>query len=1259
MWLFAISFLIFVFSSGVAKAQTFGCTPPMANDIVCENSKPGSDASNWDISGAGDSTIQGFATDISVSQGQTISFKINTNATAYAVTIFRLGYYGGTGARQIASVTPSVTLPQTQPACKTDPATLLYDCGNWAVSASWPVPSNATSGVYIALLKRTDTGGVSHIVFVVRNDASHSDILFQTSDESWQAYNAYGGNSLYGELDTFDLNNRAYKVSYNRPFITRGFGGESATWLFGAEFAMIQWLEQNGYDVTYFTGIDAARSGNLIRNHKVYTSTGHDEYWSGAHRTNVQAARDAGVNLAFFSGNEVFWKTRLENSIDGSNTPNRTLVCYKETLAFAKLDPADPPTWTGTWRDPSFSPPADGGKPENALTGTLFMVNGVAPDNPGTLSIQVPAADGKMRFWRNTAVASLAPNTTYTLPAQTLGYEWDVDADNGFRPAGAFQLSTTTASLTTDYLLDYGATYGAGTATHHLVMYRAPSGALVFGAGTVQWAWGLNSNHDDPWGGTQSPDLNMQQATINLFADMGVQPVTLQGGLLFAQKSTDTTPPVSTITSPTTGSTAQRGVPVTVTGTATDSGGGVVGGVEVSSDGGQTWHPATGRQSWTYIFTPLVSGPFQIMSRAVDDSGNLETPGPGVTVSVPLPPAGIDAQASEDSISPSSTVQTSAFSTSTGNELLLAFVATDYTSGANTTVSSVSGGGLTWVLVVRTNAQSGTSEIWRAFAPSSLSNVIVTATLSQAAVASITVTTFTGVDISGTNGSGAIGATKSASAASGAPTASLVTTRNNSWVLGVGNDFDKAIARTPGSGQNLIHQYLTPTGDTYWVQMQSNQIPSSGTNVSINDTAPTGDQYNLSIVEVLSPVGGTLFGISGAVSPSSIGSGTLLTLSGPASASTAADSSGNYSFANLGNGTYTVTPSKAGFTFSPASQTVTISGGNITSVNFTVAAVPTYVISGTVSPSSIGNGTLLTLSGTTNATLTGDSSGNYSFTGLLSGTYTVTPSRAGYMFSPTNQTVTINEASANAINFTGAAVPTFAISGTVSPASAGSGTVLTLSGTSSATLTADNSGNFSFAGLQNGSYTVTPNKTLFAFSPANQQVTINGGNVGGVSFAAASGETIFTTQTPVVTNGSDGVGVNYELGTVFSSGVAGQITAIRFWKASSESGTHTGHLWSATGQLLATVIFSGETASGWQQQNLTTPVSITANTNYVVTVNTGSTYYVATNSGLATSVVNGDLRTPVGNNGVYGTPGQFPTNSFQNSNYFRDVVFVP
>ncbi len=208
-------------------------------------------------------------------------------------------------------------------------------------------------------------------MFIVRNDASTSDIVVQTSDTTWQAYNNYGGNSLYtGGPGTGPA--RAYKVSYNRPFATRGVDG-GQDWVFNAEYPMVRWLEANGYDVSYITGVDTDRAASLLLSHRTFLSVGHDEYWSGAQRANVEAARNAGVNLAFFSGNEVFWKTRWENSIDGTGTAYRTLVSYKETHANAKIDPSA--EWTGTWRDPRFSPPADGGRPENALTGTIFLVN--------------------------------------------------------------------------------------------------------------------------------------------------------------------------------------------------------------------------------------------------------------------------------------------------------------------------------------------------------------------------------------------------------------------------------------------------------------------------------------------------------------------------------------------------------------------------------------------------------------------------------------------------------------------------------------------------------------------------------------------------------------------------------------------------------------------------------------------------------------------------------------------------------------------
>ena len=464
----------------------------------------------------------------------------------------------------------------------------------------------------------------------------------------------------------------------------------------------------------------------------------------------------------------------------------------------------------------------------------------------------------------------------------------------------------------------------------------------------------------------------------------------------------------------------------------------------------------------------------------------------------------IDAQAFGDGATASTTVKASAFSTTAANELLLAFVATDYRTGTNTTVTGVSGGGLVWVLVVRTNAQSGTSEIWRAFAPSLLSKVTVAATLSQAVVSSITVLSFTGIDPSGTNGSGAIGATKSASAKSGAPTASLVTTRNSAWVFGVGDDYDNAIARTPGSGQSLVHQDLASTGDTYWVQMQNIPTPLNGTNVTINDTAPTSDRYNLSICEVLPAPAAQTFSISGTLSPSSAGSGATVVLSGTSSNTVTADSSGNYSFAGLANGTYTVTPSNSGYSFSPPSQTLTINDANVANVNFTGTALSgqTFSISGTISPSAGGSGAAVTLNGKASATTTASSSGSYSFSGLANGTYAVTPSNAGFTFSPATQTVTLNGNSVTGVNFV--ASPAFAISGAISPAPSGTGATVTLSGAANATTTASSSGTYSFSGLANGAYTVTPSNTGFTFSPTAQAVTLNGNNVTGVDFTGTA-----------------------------------------------------------------------------------------------------------------------------------------------------------
>ncbi|MET4290655.1 VCBS repeat-containing protein [Bradyrhizobium sp. LB8.2] len=612
------------------QGGTIVADPAATNPIVLENQKQGTPQSIWQIDAGADSTkIQGFTTEISTDIGGTVQFKINnqTGAPNYHIDIYRLGYYGGNGARLITSLQHQAAASVMQPAPLKDASTGLVDAGNWSVTDSWAVPTTAVSGVYIANV--IDGTQIFQIPFVVRSDGSNSAIVFQTSDQTWEAYNPWGGANLYTGNGP-GVNGSAYAVSYNRPITTRdgGLEGTSNDMVFSAEYPAIYWLEQNGYDVSYISSIDAATNGSLLLNHQVYMEVGHDEYWTDSQVSNVQAAGHAGVNLTFLSGNEVYWQTRLAPSVDPSHTANRTLITYKDTHANQLIDPTG--TATGTFMDARFASTGGmSGIPSNALTGTVFQVDG---DSYGT--IKIPYGMTQLRLWRNAPIAGTAQGQTASLTPNLLGYEWDSSPDNGFRPAGLVDVSSTTLQ-TTKYLLDYGNTTGSGTATHNLVEFRDPvSGALVFSAGTVFWSWGLASGHDQYNLAPATPtDPNVQQAMVNLFADMGVQPATLQASLVIAAQSTDHTGPTSTIANLSATSVVE-GQSITVTGTASDAGG-VVGGVEVSTDGGSIWHPASStvgasNVTWTYTFAAGAPGQLKIQSRAVDDSLNLELPGTGV-----------------------------------------------------------------------------------------------------------------------------------------------------------------------------------------------------------------------------------------------------------------------------------------------------------------------------------------------------------------------------------------------------------------------------------------------------------------------------------------------------------------------------------------------------------------------------------------------------------------------------------------------------
>ena len=374
------------------------------------------------------------------------------------------------------------------------------------------------------------------------------------------------------------------------------------------------------------------------------------------------------------------------------------------------------------------------------------------------------------------------------------------------------------------------------------------------------------------------------------------------------------------------------------------------------------------------------------------------------TASATSGPLTIDTVASGDQSPANGSVSTQSFSTPQANELLLAFVSTDSSDTLSNTVTSVSGGGLIWEFVTRANNQRGDAEVWRAFTPAPLSNVSVTAALSQSAAASITVVAFSGVDTSGSNGSGAVGASATFSAPTGAPSGSLVTTRNNSWVFAVGNDWDNAIARTPGPNQALVHQYFASVGDTYWVQQQNAVTPAPATTVTMNDTAPTGDQFNFALVEVLpAPSATPDFSLSATPSNQSVQAGSGTTYSAGIAAQNGFTGTVDLSVSGLPSGvTGTFSPSSVSGSGSsqltintdastPAGSypfTVTATSGSLThtaSLTLVVTAAPDFTLAVSPSSQSIQSGAATTFT----ASIAGQNgyagAANLSVTGLPTG----------------------------------------------------------------------------------------------------------------------------------------------------------------------------------------------------------------------------------------------------------------------------------
>ena len=307
--------VLWVLSATLAFAQ---------NVVQRENAKPGTPG--WQLASPADwPAIEGYASATSVNRGETISFHVSSYTPNYQITIYRMGWYGGAGARQVSTVSLSNGVKRAVPS--PDPVTGIIEC-DWPVSHQVTIPNTTdktdwASGIYLA--KLTPSGGDdSFIIFVVRDDSSQATYLYQSTATTSQAYNYWGGKSLYA----FNSDNApARKVSFNRPYgHVNGMGGAGN--FFEWEVNFVRFVEREGYDVTYASNIDLHVNPNLLVGHKAFLTAGHDEYWSYQMRAAVQAAQARGVHLGFFAANEAYWQVRFEPSSTGQ--PNRTMVAYKE-----------------------------------------------------------------------------------------------------------------------------------------------------------------------------------------------------------------------------------------------------------------------------------------------------------------------------------------------------------------------------------------------------------------------------------------------------------------------------------------------------------------------------------------------------------------------------------------------------------------------------------------------------------------------------------------------------------------------------------------------------------------------------------------------------------------------------------------------------------------------------------------------------------------------------------------------------------------
>lgn len=476
--------------------------------VAAENALPGSVAGVLPNTAAG--AIEGYAGEVSALPGDTLHFHVSTaGAAPYRIEIYRLGWYGGAGARLVGCA-PScggVRAGQTfaVPAPRTDG---LVQAG-WPVTDTFTLPPDSVSGYYRVRFVLAGGQASSTFVIVRAPPGARSAILVQVPVNTWQAYNSWGGRSLYDIAGTAA---RANSVSFDRPYAWSAPGNQSPM---GREYSFVLFLEQSGYDVSYQTDLDTDRDPMSLLAHRLVISLGHGEYWTQTMRDTFTAARDDGVNLAFMGANDVYWRVRYA---DGS----RTVVDYK-----------------------SGDDPVRG----SALQTGYFR----SLDSPECKLIGIQHQGGELDW----------PAGDYNVVAGSLGQLWF--AGTGFDATSVLRglVGVETDSIPS---WDHGASCGHKLTVffHHegggdqlgdadATAYTAPSGATVFAAGSKRLVWGLADAPAASGRAQGLVDPRLQRFVHNMLDDLAglnvadlrvaLIPLRAHGGRVFVQVSVTNTGP--------------------------------------------------------------------------------------------------------------------------------------------------------------------------------------------------------------------------------------------------------------------------------------------------------------------------------------------------------------------------------------------------------------------------------------------------------------------------------------------------------------------------------------------------------------------------------------------------------------------------------------------------------------------------------------------------------------------------------------------